>query len=52
MANTSLTWKPKTFVILAAVVIFVLAGAGVEIGDSINETVAWGLAVFAAAFLL
>lgn len=49
MANTALTWKPRTLVILAAVVIFALAGGGVEIGDS---TVAWGLAIFAAAFLL
>lgn len=52
MANrTALTWTPRILVVLAAVVIFVLAGIGVDIGDD-ADLVAWGLAVFAASFLL
>lgn len=37
--------------VLAAVVIFVLAGIGVDIGDD-ADLLAWGLAVFAASFLI
>ncbi len=51
MARANLTWSPRTIVVLAAVVIFILAGIGVDIGEE-QDLVAWGLAVFAASFLI
>jgi hypothetical protein len=49
----NVTWGPRFVVLVAAVVLFILAGIGVEIGgEGGADLLAWGLAVFAASFLL
>lgn len=49
----TLPYGPKFIVLVAAVVLFVLAGIGVDVGDEGGtDLLAWGLAVFAASFLL
>jgi hypothetical protein len=48
--RASVNWAaPRTIVLLAAIVMFVLAG--IDVGDK-QDLIAWGLAVFAAAFIL
>jgi hypothetical protein len=50
MRRASVNWAaPRTIVLLAAIVLFVLAG--IDVGDK-QDLIAWGLAVFAAAFIL
>jgi hypothetical protein len=50
MVRTNVNWAaPRTIVLLAAIVLFVLAG--IDVGDK-QDLIAWGLAVFAAAFIL
>ena len=50
MPRASVNWAaPRTIVLLAAVVLFVLAG--IDVGDK-QDLIAWGLAIFAAAFIL
>jgi hypothetical protein len=50
MQRTSLNWAaPRTIILLVAIVLFVLAG--IDVGDK-QDLIAWGLAVFAAAFIV
>jgi hypothetical protein len=50
MPRGNVNWAaPRTIVLLAAVVLFVLAG--IDVGDK-QDLIAWGIAIFAAAFIL
>jgi hypothetical protein len=50
MPRASVNWAaPRTIILLAAIVLFVLAG--IDVGDK-QDLIAWGLAIFAAAFIL
>jgi hypothetical protein len=52
-SRMTIPWGPRFIVLVAAVVIFVLAGIGIDVGDEGGtDLLAWGLAVFAASFLL
>jgi hypothetical protein len=44
-----MTWPPRTMVLLAAVVLFILAG--IDVGDY-QDMIAFGLALLAASFII